>query len=269
MQTKYSSREIKASLPKEKNAMSSLWVRLWVRKASFVVTWLFLRFGWTANKVSIFSWFFALAGGVLLCLDEFIFRFAGCIFLNAWLVLDCVDGNIARTTKHKTLMGEFFDAAAGYGVCIFSAMGIGMAAYHTSYLVPLEDRPYLLHCATVWVMADMCMRLVHQKYLNCYFMAKMILQEPEGIVSDSHPSPNQRDFSYIKKRISSNLGPSGLLMPWLLIALFTNTFDILLIFYTAFYVVSFFTMFFIDCRKAWNFGEESQEKYETILLEGD
>ena len=112
---KYTYQEIKASLTKKKNSRSSLWVQLWVRKASFPVTYIFINMGWTANMVSILSWLIIAIAAVLLSVDCFWCMLIGVVLTNFWLVLDCVDGNIARVKKKKNFMGDFFDAVAGYG----------------------------------------------------------------------------------------------------------------------------------------------------------
>ena len=93
---KYTFEDIKSSLTKKKNSRSSLWVQLWVRKASFPVTYLFINAGWTANMVSVLSWIVIFVAAVLLSIDNFGCMLTGVILTNFWLVLDCVDGNIAR-----------------------------------------------------------------------------------------------------------------------------------------------------------------------------
>ena len=140
---KYTFEDIKSSLTKKKNSRSSLWVQLWVRKASFPVTYLFINAGWTANMVSVLSWIVIFVAAVLLSIDNFGCMLTGVILTNFWLVLDCVDGNIARVKKVKTFMGDFYDAVAGYGPFSFTTVGLGVAAYHTSFLMPEHTDTYL------------------------------------------------------------------------------------------------------------------------------
>ena len=140
---KYTFRDITSSLTKKKNSRSSLWVQLWVRKASFPVTYVFINTGWSANMVSVLSWIVIFVAAVLLSVNNFGCMLAGVILTNFWLVLDCVDGNIARVKKTKTFMGDFFDAVAGYGPFSFTTVALGVAAFHTSFLVPEKYR-YLL-----------------------------------------------------------------------------------------------------------------------------
>ena len=98
---KYTFKDITSSLTKKKNSRSSFWVQLWVRKASFPVTYLFINAGWSANMVSVLSWVVVFAAAALLCIPNFWCMLAGVILTNFWLVLDCVDGKIPSFDELK------------------------------------------------------------------------------------------------------------------------------------------------------------------------
>ncbi len=259
---KYTYKEIKASLTKKKNSRSSLWVQLWVRKASFPVTYLFINSGWTANMVSVLSWVVIFVAAVLLSINNFWTMLAGVILTNFWLVLDCVDGNIARVKKVKTFMGDFYDAVAGYGPFSFTTVGLGMAAYHTSFIIPEKYRYLFILVGAVGAVANVYMRLVHQKYLNCYFAGKKILGELDEITLKD--TEDKKSFAYIREQIDKNFGVAGLFMPWLFVALFTKTFDIMLVCYTGYYVLSFLAICVLYCKNATAFEKEAQEKVSKI-----
>ena len=261
MKQHYSYKEIKASLTKKKNSRSSLWVQLWVRKASFPVTYLFINSGWTANMVSVLSWVVIAFAAICLSVNSFGWMLAGVILTNFWLVLDCVDGNIARVKKIKTFMGDFFDAVAGYGPFSFTTIGLGVAAYHTSFLVPEEYRFLLIIVGGVGAMCNLYMRLVHQKYQNCYFAAQKILGELDEITLKD--TEDKKSFAYIREQIDKNFGVAGLFMPWLFVALFTNTFDIMVCCYTAYYIMSFLAISVLYCRNASRYEVRAQEKVKT------
>ncbi len=262
---KYTYKDITASLTRKKNSRSSLWVQLWVRKASFPVTYLFINTGWTANMVSVLSWFVIFAAAVLLSIDQFWCMLAGVVLTNFWLVLDCVDGNIARVKKVKTFMGDFYDAAAGYGPFSFTTVALGMAAFHTSFLVPEAYRYWLILIGAVGAVSNIYMRLVHQKYLNCFFAGKKILGQLDEITLTD--TEDKKSFAYIREQIDKNFGVSGLFMPWLFVALFTNTFDIMLLCYTAYYLLSFLVICILYCKKATAFEKEAQAKLAAMNKE--
>ena len=255
---KYSYKEIKASLTKKKNSRSSLWVRLWVRKASFPVTYLFINTGWSANMVSILSWIIIFVAGALLCINSFYAMLTGVILTNFWLVLDCVDGNIARVKKQKSFMGDFFDAVAGYGPFSFTTIGLGMAAYHTSWIVPEKFKWIFILIGGFGAMINLYMRLVHQKYLNCEFAANKELGRLEKITLKD--TEDKKSFAYIREQIDKNIGVAGLFMPWLFVALFTKTFDIMLSCYALYYTVSFLAIAFIYLKRASEFDKTNRQE---------
>lgn len=258
---KYTMKDITSSLTKKKNSRSSLWVQLWVRKASFPVTYLFINAGWTANEVSVLSWILIFVAAVCLSVNNFWWMLAGVILTNFWLVLDCVDGNIARVKKVKSFMGDYFDAVAGYGPFSFTTLALGIAAYNTTFLVPEEHKSWLIVLGGFGAMCNLYMRLVHQKYLNCYFAAEQILGESEQITLKD--TEDKRSFAYIREQIDKNLGVAGLFMPWLFVALFTNTFDIMLAFYVLYYVVSFLAIAVLYSKRASAFEVEAQAKLKA------
>lgn len=258
---KYTYKDITSSLTKKKNSRSSLWVQLWVRKVSFPITYLFINTGWTANMVSVLSWFVIFGAAVLLCINNFWSMLAGVVLTNFWLVLDCVDGNIARVKKVKTFMGDFYDAVAGYGPFSFTTLALGMAAYNTSLLVPEKYHYWFILIGAVGAIANVYMRLVHQKYLNCFFAGKKILGELEDITLKD--TEDKKSFAYIREQIDKNFGVSGLFMPWLFVALFTNTFDIMLVCYVAYYIISFLAICVLYCKRATAFESEAQNKMKN------
>lgn len=258
---KYAFKDITGSLTKKKNSRSSLWVQLWVRKASFPVTYLFINLGWTANMVSVLSWIVIFVAAVLFCINNFWCMLAAVVLTNFWLVLDCVDGNIARVKKVKTFMGDFYDAVAGYGPFSFTTIGLGVAAYHTSFLVPVNYRIWLILIGGMGALTNLYMRLVHQKYLNCYFAGQKILGEFDEITLKD--TEDKKSFAYIREQIDKNFGVSGLFMPWLFVALFTSTFDIMLVCYSAYYILSFVAVCYLYCKKATTYEKQAQEKMKA------
>ena len=106
---KYTYSKIVESLPKKKNSNSSWWVKLWVRKASFPFTFLFINLGFSPNAVSVLSIAFVIAACAGYVISTPASIITAVVLINVWLILDCVDGNIARCRKQKTVYGEFVD----------------------------------------------------------------------------------------------------------------------------------------------------------------
>ena len=97
---------------------------LFFRWLSFYVTPFFIIINISANIVTIFSLIFGLFAAFLICLN---YLFLGYAFYFIAVLLDHVDGNIARYKGESTFYGRFIDGF--YGIVITSAMQISFAIF--------------------------------------------------------------------------------------------------------------------------------------------
>jgi phosphatidylglycerophosphate synthase len=87
-----------------------MWIsRLFVRRFSVYITWLFVKIGISANTTTFFTILCSLMG-VAFCIPHiFWLNVIGACLLMLELVFDCVDGEIARWTKKSSLQGLYLD----------------------------------------------------------------------------------------------------------------------------------------------------------------
>lgn len=231
---KYSYQKILDSLPVKKNSNSSWWVKLWVRKASFFFTYVFINLGFSANMVSVLSIIITLVACILYTIPIQWATIVATILINFWLVLDCVDGNIARCKKQKTIYGEFVDDISGYYTVAFVYLAIGICAYN------LSDRLFGSHCIWLIVMGgissicDILARLIHKDYEH---FSDKTLSEAERNEKNKHESyevMDKRSLSFIRRRIGKEIGISGLFMLLAIVSCIFNTYDLMTIFYFLF-----------------------------------
>lgn len=161
----YSWGEIVRSLPKKKNSKSSLWVKWIIRKLSFPFTFLFINLGFSAWSASVLSIFVALAGCTALCVDSALWRAVGVVLVELWLVMDCVDGNIARVKKTSSPMGGCIDAFSGYFITAFVFFSVGVAACHSTRFT--EHAGLWVAMGGLSSAFGLLARLIHQKYTCC------------------------------------------------------------------------------------------------------
>lgn len=228
----YSFKQIVDSLPKKKNSKSSLWVKIVVRKLSFIFTYLFINLGCSAWMASIISIIVAVAGTVCLCIDSIVCRIIGVILVELWLVLDCVDGNIARVRKTSSEMGEFIDALSGYYVTGFVYLAIGVSAYYTTRFSNYALAFLIL--GGISTVAGLLARIIHQKYTYT-----LLILERDNNKKETLPEEeviNKKSLQYIRSRMDKEINISGLFMPFLIIALIFNLFDVMTVFYFLFQV---------------------------------
>ena len=232
----YSFREIVQSLPKKKNSKSSLWVKTIVRKLSFVFTYLFVNLGITPWTASVISAFVAAAGSILFAIDSNVCRIIGLVCIQLWLVLDCVDGNIARVTKHCSDMGDFIDTLSGYIVSAGAMLGIGIAAKNTTSFEIFQGTSLLIIMGALGSIGNVLARLIHQNY-----MVTLLRIEAKGESNLDNPDSDvdsERGLSYIRSRVDKELGISGVFMPLLIIAFVFGYLDIFTILYGTFFIAS-------------------------------
>jgi phosphatidylglycerophosphate synthase len=189
---RYGLAEIAASLPPEKIKQDSLWTRFVLRPLSFPLSWAALRAGLSPSAVSWFSALAAAAGGVLFARPGFYPALAGAILFNVFSVLDCVDGNVARTSGRAGPWGGWADAVTGFiaYTAVFTALGMYLF-WETLWW------PALL-ITGLTSSANLLTRTAYQIYKN------IVGEAAHGSVS-------------LERTLAENAGITGFLMPLLLV----------------------------------------------------
>jgi phosphatidylglycerophosphate synthase len=248
------------SLPKNKSSVSSFWVKAVARPLSFLFTFIFVNLKCTANFISVLSGIVSVIGCVLLAMPNTAAMVTGVVLINFWIVLDCVDGNIARVTHKSTRMGEFFDAAYGFIICAFDFLAIGIAAYNWSSVLFGKKAIANIIIGALACSFNILPRLVYQKYT----VMTMALSEGSGkveIENDSFYDPNKRKgLTYLRLVIDRQIGTSGLFMPFLIICAIFKCFDIMGLFYCVYLGVSCVAVFVMFSMKADRINKEYAQK---------
>ncbi len=220
----YSLKEIRASLTEEKRRADGFWTRFVLRPLSYPAAWLALRLGLSANAVSYLSALAALVGGVLLATGSKALMITGALLLNLFAVLDCADGNIARVKGTAGPWGGWADALGGYAAYLAALLGSGMASeFLAGNSIPGLPGLSLPWAAGGWALlgglaagANQLMRLAYQGYRNV--LGEAAREEIAG-----------------EKKLSENLGVTGILMPAILIGVLTGCLPWVTAFYAALY----------------------------------
>ena len=256
---KYTLSDIKNSYPEAKAKIEPFWGKVFVRRTSFIFTVPFINLGWSANSVSLLSCIVAIVGSLLLCVNSIYAIWIGAIMLNLWSVLDCVDGNIARTKGESSLVGEFFDAMGGYCICAFSLVGVGMAAYHTTSIFPNDYAIYLILLGCVGSICDIFGRLIFQKYSNNV----MRLERDKGNLANYKTEHESKESASKIKRLSMfidyEFGTGGDELMFLLIAVAFKIIDIFLLLYSLYHIAGFIIIFTMYTRKMMRYDSNRKE----------
>ena len=251
---KFSYQNIIDSLPIKKNSNSSWWVKLWVRKASFVFTFIFINLGFSANLVSILSIFTVLGSFTCFLVPGSKYQIIGSLLINFWLILDCVDGNIARCKKQKKLYGEFIDDIGGYFAVAFFYISVGIGAFHSGGFFVEEYNPWMIIIGSITSICDILARLINKDYVS-------FSKNRDDYTSQDFKTESTNSFSYIRRRIGKELGISGLFMPMIVISVIFNCLDVVIVFYMIFNIVALVVTTVYTIYYAEKYDSDNERNY--------
>ena len=163
--TDYTVKYFYNSLPAWKRKKDPILSRIIYRPISFVFASFCAKIGISANTVSYFSTVEAIIACSFFLYGSHICNIIGAILINLWLLLDCIDGNLARTVK-KQPFGEFADSSSSYVLVGIMGTCIGFAAYHRGGVFFEPGCEWLMLMGALGSNADSLMRLIYQKYKN-------------------------------------------------------------------------------------------------------
>jgi hypothetical protein len=118
---------------KEKKFKWTYYVR---RPASYYMAWPFLRLGVSATSVTILWLALAVGACIFLASGGYANMVIGSVLLEIAIILDCVDGHIARFRGPK-ISGDVLDTWAGEILLVLSmlSIGIGLSNNNTGLLI--------------------------------------------------------------------------------------------------------------------------------------
>lgn len=110
-----------------------------VRRLSKPLTGLALRLGLAPNTITLVSFAVGLAAAVAFGLGSWPWLVAGAVLLQASLVIDCVDGEVARATRRFSALGAWLDASTDRvkEFAAYAGLAVGAARVHEENIWPL------------------------------------------------------------------------------------------------------------------------------------
>jgi phosphatidylglycerophosphate synthase len=105
-----------------------LFGRLYMRKLSPRATWLFARLGWSPNAVTTAFIVSGVAAGVVVAFGGLATAIIAAVLVQAGLLFDCADGELARLTKRTSVGGVYLDRIGHYLCDAAMIVGLGFRA---------------------------------------------------------------------------------------------------------------------------------------------
>lgn len=222
-------------LEKHNQDKGDFWLYYVVRPISFYLTYVFLKLNISANQVTYFSIFIGFIGCGFVVSGNYSFRIIGALLINLWIILDCVDGNIARFKKTFSKYGEFIDALSGYLVNAFLFLSVGIGAFNCpefsfkfiSRLFVFNINGNMLIILGAWSsITNILSRLIFQKYMNTFRTVKSTEIKPRSNANSSKSVYHKMYFI-----IHNVVSFSGFLTPILFLATIFRLLNIFVLFY--------------------------------------
>lgn len=225
---KYPPKYFHDGLPEWKRRKDPVLSRVFYRPVSFVLSSLFCEIGLSANMVSYLSALVAIAACACFIAG---LPLAAATLVNAWLLLDCADGNIARCVKRERY-GDFADSMSSY-VCVglmFACMGYCACRTGGAFFEQGDARVVLI--GALAGSCDSLMRLLYQKYLNSGY--------EQGVKPTKSEDPERESgINRIRMKVDAYVSLGGFLPAAVLLAVVLEALDVVVVLWAAYYVTTF------------------------------
>ena len=102
--------------------------RLYMRRLSPYATLMFARLGWSPNAVTVAFIVCGVAAGVVVAFGGLWTAITAAILIQAYLLFDCSDGELARWSKRTSVAGTYLDGIGHYLAEAALLTGLGIRA---------------------------------------------------------------------------------------------------------------------------------------------
>lgn len=231
---KYRVEDFKASTPEWKRKKETFIGKVLYRPLSYVISCMLANMGVKANSVSYFSILVTIIGCALFVCDNHMCHIIGALFFILWAILDCVDGDMARTIG-KQPFGDFADAISCYILQGLMCTTMGVATYHSGGVLFEPSNYLIVFIGSIASTANCLMRLIYQKYLSAEkdLVEKGIIKKTEDVWKDKDQVSN------FKVKFKETMGVGGIFPFIVLFAVIYNALDIVLLYCLALYGIAF------------------------------
>jgi hypothetical protein len=178
-----------------------------LRRFSKVLTWVAVKIGATPNQVTIASFAIGLYAAYLFAQGDFWSILIGAVLLQVSIIVDCVDGELARYTRKFSELGAWLDAITDRVKEYAVFLGLAYGAY-------------VQNGQNLWVLAAALMALQTFRHLSDYNFSQVVKARDEelipvpvdymakwdGIEADSTPEPKGLAANYNFQRVKYWVG---------------------------------------------------------------
>lgn len=230
MEKYYTFKFMYKTMPDWKRKKDPILTRWFYRPLSFYFSARCANLGISANQVSFVSAFVAILSCVSFLFGNYYLNILGALGVNLWLLMDCVDGNIARSVK-KEAFGPFADSMSSYILVGLLCSSIGFSAYFDGGILFDQGNVWIILIGVLASASDSLMRLIYQKYKN----VEKELQEAGVLKAEIDERQDIRQSSNWKIKIDENFGIGGILPLLVLLGAIFHALDLVAIYCLCFF----------------------------------
>ncbi len=168
-----------------------------LRKVSKLLTWVAVKIGATPNQVTIFSFAIGMFSAYSFSRGNFWSIFLGATLLQLSLIVDCVDGELARYTRKFSEFGAWLDAVTDRVKEYMVYLGLAFGAMN------IDGR-------NLWIPAMLMMTIQTFRHLSDYNFSQII--KAQAVERLNEPVDFSAEFDGI---VPSEREPKGRLRYWL------------------------------------------------------
>ena len=206
----------------------NIWLFLVVRPLSILATMPLIKTNVSPTTVTIISVISSIIGFFVITIMHcsMIWKLVGWLFFFIWAILDCVDGNLARSKNQCSTKGELWDAIGGYATMVLMYFSAGIVAFYDNNLFHYAENYWML--------------ILGGATAICSIFPRLVLHKKEGIEKAGNETINKmvdkKNFSFPKVILMNLISVIGLFQVIYLICLLTHTLNWFILF---FFVVNF------------------------------
>ena len=141
-----------------------------LRRFSKLFTWVAIKIGATPNQVTIASFGIGLYAALLFAQGDFWSILIGAVLLQVSIIVDCVDGELARYTRKFSELGAWLDAITDRVKEYAVFLGLAYGAY-------------VQNGQNLWLLAALLMALQTFRHLSDYNFSQVVKARDEEAVS--------------------------------------------------------------------------------------
>jgi phosphatidylserine synthase len=178
-----------------------------LRRVSKLLTWAAVKIGATPNKVTIASFAIGLYAAFLFAQGDTWSLIGGAILLQVSIIVDCVDGEIARYTRKFSELGAWLDAITDRVKEYAVFLGLAYGAF-------------IQNGQNLWILAAVLMAIQTFRHLSDYNFSQVVkaraaeelpvpvdfMAEWDGVTAQLEERDSDDEHAVTKKRIRYWLG---------------------------------------------------------------